>query len=739
MDDSASKIIIEFDWKREDKSFEDYDIVINEVSERTIKAERDNRDIFKAYPITKNGIVYIKSIAADSSVTAAKGTSYSLNILSIILVLVSVSMAVIMIKLFQLLFFLLFINVNLPSNAARFINSFRKNIMDYFPTFIRLGGNKKRSDTTATLRRIIQETTTDTAKNSDDLFSKFCTPHKKLEENDQTCSVFINLGSFITQLMIFLTLKLLVYSIRKCIIGKSQNETGLGVENRLARENGEGRKIEGSTGLAKTISTKQQNEIKIEENNGPISKLIGEESTNDPNLKRIEKGESFKPNAQKNRVNQLNIFNRNGSQNNSSKDDFLKRKMNRDKKTSCLIKVLDKIDSFLNMAYFFNIFKAMQLKAVIGAMTSILSIDPWSISGMLNILFSVIVVVFYILLVVLVGYLITLKVDSDTMSKTRQTKHPILSRQLFMNMEILKELKEESKDRKSMRRILALSIIQDLFIPLGLTIFVDAPGAQIVTSIIFIVICLFTVITHTPFQQVQTNFLEAGNRAIYILILLVFLINLIVDKKISEKNRFNYLGFGIIGLVSLLIGFNIGIAVWVVVDQIKKMFKKKDKNKINWKNQLHPIERKVQRKSILEDSKGFGSPAKDKGSNGFEFLNNNKIDDQWNVSKDLNQQEGIKDSTENQLRVGSGKQLEQGKLENSGVDRAAESPFLSKISKKSRIISFDNQKSKPSDVRKKNQVRVNSTKLKSKNVQGQGQGQQNQIGAQKELDEFMFE
>ena len=56
-------------------------------------------------------------------------------------------------------------------------------------------------------------------------------------------------------------------------------------------------------------------------------------------------------------------------------------------KKSCLVKTLEKIDTFLNLAYFFNLFKAMQLKVVLGSMTSIVSIDPWSFSGFVNIVF----------------------------------------------------------------------------------------------------------------------------------------------------------------------------------------------------------------------------------------------------------------------------------------------------------------------------------------------------------------
>ena len=206
LDGSRSRIIIKLNFKTENQTFfEKYQLVINEINKGTMKAERDQREIFKGFPITQTDVTHIESSVADTSVTVAKGASYSLNILSLILAVISVSLVVIMVKLLQLLFFLLYINIDLPSNAARFIYSFRKNILDYFPTFLRFGGNKYRLDA-ANANEIGSQT-------SDGLFSKFCVPHRVFEENHQTCSVFVNLGSFITQLVVFFSLKLIVFLV----------------------------------------------------------------------------------------------------------------------------------------------------------------------------------------------------------------------------------------------------------------------------------------------------------------------------------------------------------------------------------------------------------------------------------------------------------------------------------------------------------------------------------------------
>ena len=220
LDDSNSRIQIQFDFDLQDESFEDYQIVIAGLSQGVIQAERDNKDILTNYPIIQDEITHIKSPLTDTSVVAAQGTSITLRIISLLLVFVSISIAIITIKLFQILFFLLFINVNLPSNATRFIYSFKKNILDYFPIFLIIRANKKRTESLTT-RRLIQATTSEAGQRSDDLFSRFCIPHRKFEENDQTCSVFINVGSFITQLVVFLIVKFIVYSIKKILVRKA--------------------------------------------------------------------------------------------------------------------------------------------------------------------------------------------------------------------------------------------------------------------------------------------------------------------------------------------------------------------------------------------------------------------------------------------------------------------------------------------------------------------------------------
>ena len=741
LDDSRSRIIIEFDFKKEDKQFEDHQILVTEVNKETIKAERDPRDIFKAYPITKSEVTSIESNLAETAITAGQGASYSLGLLSIILMFVSLSMAVIMVKLFQLLFFLLYIDVNLPSNAARFVDKFRKNMLDYFPAFLRLGGNKKRSGTTSTLRRIIQSSETQTARSSDDLFAQFCFPHKKLEENGQTCSVFINLGSFITQLVLFLILKLIVYSIKRVLEKKQKKQ-----KNQISRK-AEKVKIfneeqeESIEGVGEKHSRIKQTEKKPEKLKPETLQKKNVLANKSNKLKKGYGG----PNASspKKISNQLNKLDLRSNQNIKNKKISGIKEQEKESilRSSCLSKILDEVDTFLNMAYFFNLFKAMQLKAVIGAMSSILSIDPWSITGFINIAFSVLVILFYFVLLFLVVYFVRLKLNWKNEKRSKLKKagfHPSLAQ----NLKIIQELKKESKENKRLRVILALSIIQDFFIPLGLTIFIDTPVAQIATALVFMSACLFVILTQSPFKETRNNILEGGNRAIYILILIVFLINLIFDRRINEKARFNYIGFGIIGLILLLLGLNIVASVYEIVEQIKMKLKKEEKEdptKTKKFSKLKSIQNEAE--SIPKDRKQHKRADLEFQTKkmGFEFLGDYSVQKGFNQQK-LQQQEwdeGLSLEFDQRAR----KEQAEGNLIKSKDSkfqikkRRKNHNFKNKNNQKKLKLSLQKRKSKIPRAEGGNQVIITTTKLRKAIDQKEDKKKLSHL----DLDEFFLE
>ena len=438
---------------------------------------------------------------------------------------------------------------------------------------------------------------------------------------------------------------------------------------------------------------------------------------------------------------ELNIFNLNlgSTQDHQQKQTIL---CNKDEdqlpESSCLYRGLDKIDTFLNLAYFFNLLKAMQLEALVGAMTSIISIDHRSLTGMLNLVFSVVVVAFYFLLIVLVVYLTCLRFSWGKNEKKRE-KEAGNGVTMAKNLQLLEELKEQSKEIKRLRLILVLSLIQDFVIPLSLTLFIDNPGAQITTAMALMGVSLYSVLRQTPFQKVQKNLLEAGNRAIYLLILLVFLANLIFDKKIGEKARFNYIGFGVIGLISLLIGFNIGISVWVIVEKIKKKFTNKKGQKKELKK-LHPLENDENWVSVQKYKPGRRESAIKKKNSGFGFL-----DDE--IEKESTHLQNQSADHQSKLKMfirdhkGGSRMKKQvpgrlsgfGQLENRQKRKIQKKRGKKKKSK--RIIPFVKKK-KRLRIKKQNKVVINSSRrLKKKAHQKEIEGEE----LEKDLEEFILD
>ena len=506
-----------------------------------------------------------------------------------------------MIKLFQLLFFLLFINVNLPSNAVRFIYSFSKNILDYFPTFLPIGGNQKVSGAASREGTISQSTREERAYDSDRAFKQFCIPHIKFEENAQTCSAFINLGSFINQLLIFLIVKLVILSIVK-IIEKNmskEKEDDSGAERTKSKninKNKEENLMREKIVRQSRRNTGRRNQINKNSKKSTFARAHLQNSNQNQDgveltLKKDDRrqGRIFNPrpgqyhkraNRARNRSNreqrrQLSIFNQlHGQSQNIMTRDTKREKKKQEK--SCLGRsLLQKINDFLSLAFFFKFIKAVQLRAVIGGMVSALSIhlDPWTVSGVLNLTLSTIVVVFYSMIIFLVIFLVRKRrkvTKKPSIEKNKTKTIADIYQRVAKNLELFDELKDINQKNPGLGRIAPLSMTQDLLIPVALTIFVDTPVAQILISIILLGISSYTIIRHSPFKTTQLNILQAGNRCVYLVILIVFLINHLTDKEISEEARFDYIGFGIIGLVSLLIGLNMGVSFWAIISAVKK-------------------------------------------------------------------------------------------------------------------------------------------------------------------------
>ena len=134
------------------------EITISESSTSTIHTKDKPGEPFTGLPTKITGVNYYDDVGFSESL--ASFNSYSMYILSLIvliMMILSIGMALIMIKLFQLIYFLLFLDLRFPRNVAIYLNGFRKTLLEYIPMPINLNrGSPKRRALTCKLHKIFK-------------------------------------------------------------------------------------------------------------------------------------------------------------------------------------------------------------------------------------------------------------------------------------------------------------------------------------------------------------------------------------------------------------------------------------------------------------------------------------------------------------------------------------------------------------------------------------------------------
>ena len=573
---SERRIIVDFDFLEAGLDFEEHQIIVKEAIERAIIARNDTRVSFIRFPITKANISHFSSAAAQVANEFSQGSSAFLSILSIILVFVSISMAVVMIKLFQLLFFLLFINVRLPANASKFILSFRKNIMDYFPTFINMGKNETRGAGGAgsTLRRVVQTAVSQIGKREQS-FNEFCIPHEKFDENDQTCSSFINLGSFISQLIIFIVAKSIIYLLLRCCRRKKDNKRSENQVNSVRGTQNKNQKKKIDSSGRKDSNVSQLNSKHFKKDFSRARFMLGGHGRRLWGRRRSEKGQKTK-----NKPDERGESGNNPNPKNSSLTE--RARVIEDKPATeepgFFIRMLLKLDSFINITYFFNLFKAMQLKALIGTLVSIKNMDPRSFTGQANLVLSFSVLIFYLFFIASLSLLVYYKLKRIKLPWEYEVDPTYES--LITRLNLFKEMKTIDKENKHIPQILLICILHDLVVPLILVLFVDIPTAQILLVMVVVAYVLYSTSRGLPYREKHKNLHEIGNKIMYFLVLAAFLLCHLTEGSITQRTKYFFIGFLIIGLIGLLIVLNLVIVLWTLVKKFRDRKKKKKSEKV---------------------------------------------------------------------------------------------------------------------------------------------------------------
>ena len=216
IDTSDRRLLLKFSFEELKQNFWGNNIEISITFSEVLKSLQDPRLSFEGYPVILKDVSHHNSAIEPATINIVKFSASSFNLMSLLLLLASVGLAVAMIKLFQLIFFLMFFNVVLPENLEKVINLFRRTIIDYFPVSAIpfLGGGS--SDGQSSSRRLLQGSTS-TAQGDVQGVGGFCVPHRIFDENDQSCSSLANTGKFVNQFLIFLTIKLIIVLLLKLL------------------------------------------------------------------------------------------------------------------------------------------------------------------------------------------------------------------------------------------------------------------------------------------------------------------------------------------------------------------------------------------------------------------------------------------------------------------------------------------------------------------------------------------
>ena len=224
----------------------------------------------------------------------------------------------------------------------------------------------------------------------------------------------------------------------------------------------------------------------------------------------------------------------------------------------------------------------MELKAIIGAMVSLTSGELRSTAGQINFIAALTVIFYYFCLVVFITLLIHYK--------HKRTKFPWDNNKdkdyevYISNLKLFSELNEVDQETSSGSFIVALALLHDLVVPIALVAFINSPYLQILSIMVLLTAVLYLMICHRPYKQRQKNVTEIINKALFLVIMDIFLICHATEGSISEEAKFKYIGFALIGLIFLLIFSNFLIAVWGLCENISTAMKNWKKEKKDKKN-----------------------------------------------------------------------------------------------------------------------------------------------------------
>ena len=188
---------------------------------------------------------------------------------------------------------------------------------------------------------------------------------------------------------------------------------------------------------------------------------------------------------------------------------------------------------------------------------SLLSADSSTTSGQVDILIGVTTLLFYITLTGFIYWMTRYRIKGITLPWKHRLDRDYES--LITHSKLFDELKAVDKTNLGVLYTLIAELMHDFFLPLFLICFVKMPNIQLIFATLTTAITGWFYIRNSPYKSRFVGILKVGNKCIYFTILLAFLLGNLVEGRISKSQNFIYFGFGLIGLISILLVFNVAI------------------------------------------------------------------------------------------------------------------------------------------------------------------------------------
>jgi hypothetical protein len=113
--------------------------------------------------------------------------------------------------------------------------------------------------------------------------------------------------------------------------------------------------------------------------------------------------------------------------------------------------------------------------------------------------------------------------------------------------------------------------------------FLGNPVLQLLPMILSFAVTFTILVKTRPFQETGMNKFHIVNEGMYLLILVTYVLVQFHGRTLKESVKYTYYGSVLIGLVSIVLAFNIGFCVWESYKSLVEYCKARKKGKVEVK------------------------------------------------------------------------------------------------------------------------------------------------------------